>query len=69
MFESIEFANPKLLWLLLLVPLAIVWYILRHMKQEAAVSFSDLKGMVKLPKTWKSYLRHPLAKSQGAFAA
>ena len=60
MFENIEFANPKLLWLLLLVPLANIWYILRHKKQEAAVSFSDLKGMVKLPKTWKSYLRHLL---------
>ena len=60
MFENIEFANPKLLWLLLLVPLAIVWYILRHKKQEASVNFSDLKGMVKLPKTWKAYLRHIL---------
>ena len=60
MFENIEFANPKLLWLLLIVPLAIVWYILRHKKQEAAVSFSDLKGMAKLPKTWKAYLRHLL---------
>ena len=60
MFENIEFANPKLLWLLLLVPVLIVWYILRHKQQEASVSFSDLKGMVKLPKTWKSYLRHLL---------
>ena len=60
MFENIEFANPKLLWLLLLVPLAIIWYILRHKKQEASVNFSDLKGMVKLPKTWKAYLRHIL---------
>ena len=60
MFENIEFANPKLLWLLLLVPALIVWYILRHKKQEAAVSFSDLKGMAKLPKTWKAYLRHLL---------
>lgn len=60
MFENIEFANPKLLWLLLLVPLAIIWYILRHKKQEAPVNFSDLKGMVKLPKTWKAYLRHIL---------
>ena len=60
MFENIEFANPKLLWLLLLVPLAIIWYILRHKKQEASVNFSDLKGMVKLPKTWKAYLRHML---------
>ena len=60
MFENIEFANPKLLWLLLLVPLAIIWYILRHKKQETSVNFSDLKGMVKLPKTWKAYLRHLL---------
>ena len=60
MFDNIEFANPKLLWLLLLVPLAIIWYILRHKKQEASVTFSDLKGMVKLPKTWKAYLRHLL---------
>ena len=42
MFENIEFANPKLLWFLLLVPLAIIWYVLRHKKQEASVTFSDL---------------------------
>ena len=60
MFENIEFANPKLLWLLLMVPAAIVWYVLRHKKQEASVRFSDLSGFVKLPKTWKAYLRHLL---------
>ena len=60
MFENIEFANPKLLWLLLVVPAAIVWYVLRHKKQEASVRFSDLNGFAKLPKTWKAYLRHLL---------
>ena len=60
MFENIEFANPKLLWLLLLVPLAILWYVLRHKKQEASVRFSDMKGFTQLPKTWKAYLRHML---------
>lgn len=60
MFENVEFANPKLLWLLLLIPVLIIWYVLRHKKQEAAVNFSDLKGMVQLPKTWKAYLRHLL---------
>ncbi len=60
MFENIEFANPKLLWLLLIVPLAIAWYVLRHKKQEASVRFSDLSGFAKLPKTWKAYLRHLL---------
>ena len=60
MFENIEFANPKLLWLLLIIPAAIVWYVLRHKKQEASVRFSDLNGFAKLPKTWKAYLRHLL---------
>lgn len=60
MFENIEFANPNLLWLLLIVPAAIVWYVLRHKKQEASVRFSDLSGFAKLPKTWKAYLRHLL---------
>jgi Ca-activated chloride channel family protein len=60
MFENIEFANPKLLWLLLLVPLVILWYVLRHKKQEASMQFSDTYGFAKLPKTWKSYLRHLL---------
>ena len=69
MLENIEFANPKLLWLLLLVPVLIVWYILRHKKQEAALSFSDLNGFTKLPKTWKAYLRHLLfALKMGALA-
>ena len=60
MLENIEFANPKLLWLLLMVPLTIVWYILRHKKQEASMQFSDTNGFAKLPKTWKAYLRHLL---------
>ena len=60
MFENIGFANPKLLWLLLLVPLVILWYVLRHKKQEASMQFSDTYGFAKLPKTWKSYLRHLL---------
>ena len=60
MFENIEFANPKLLWLLLLVPLTILWYVLRHKKQEASMQFSDTHGFAKLPKTWKAYLRHLL---------
>ena len=60
MFENIEFANPKLLWLLLLVPLSILWYVLRHKKQEASMQFSDTNGFTKLPKAWKAYLRHLL---------
>ena len=69
MFENIEFANPNLLWFLLIVPAAIVWYVLRHKKQEASVRFSDLSGFAKLPKTWKAYLRHLLFALQVAALA
>ena len=60
MLENIEFANPKLLWLLVMLPIAIAWYLLRYKKQEAPVRFSDMSGFTLLPKTWKAYLRHLL---------
>ena len=60
MLENITFANPKLLWGLLIVPAIIVWYVFRHKKQEAAVRFSDTSGFDTLPKSWKAYVRHIL---------
>ncbi len=60
MLNDITFANPKFLWGLLIIPLALVWYVLRHKKQEAAVRFSDLQGFETLPKSWKVYARHLL---------
>ena len=60
MLENITFANPKLLWGLLIIPAAIVWYIFRHKKQEASVRFSDMNGFESLPKSWKVYGRHLL---------
>lgn len=60
MFENITFANPAFFWGLLLIPAAIVWYILRHKKQEASMRFSDTGGFQQLPKSWKVYGRHLL---------
>lgn len=60
MFENITFANPKLLWGLLIIPVAIVWYIFHYKKQEASVRFSDMNGFEQLPKSWKVYGRHLL---------
>ncbi|MBR4146898.1 MAG: VWA domain-containing protein [Bacteroidales bacterium] len=54
------FANPKLLWGLLIIPAAIVWYIFRHKKQEASVRYSDTTGFDNLPRSWKVYARHLL---------
>ncbi len=44
MLENIEFANPGLFWLLLLLPLAILWYILTHKSQVASLKISSTKG-------------------------
>lgn len=60
MLENITFANPKLLWGLLIIPAAIVWYIFRHKKQEASVRYSDTTGFDNLPRSWKVYARHLL---------
>ncbi|WP_100610592.1 vWA domain-containing protein [Confluentibacter lentus] len=44
MFEGIEFVNKEFFWLLLTLPLAILWYILKHKKQTAELKISSLKG-------------------------
>lgn len=44
MFEGIEFVNKQFFWLLLLLPLAILWYVLKHKRQTAELNMSSLKG-------------------------
>lgn len=43
-FENIEFANPQFFWLLLLLPLAVAWYIFKYKKQQASLKISTIKG-------------------------
>ncbi len=44
MLENISFANPEFFWLLLLLPLAILWYFLKRNEQSASLKISSLKG-------------------------
>jgi len=44
MFEGMEFANKQMFWLLLLLPLAIVWYFWKYKRQTAELKMSSLKG-------------------------
>ncbi|WP_435623856.1 vWA domain-containing protein [Flagellimonas sp.] len=44
MFENVEFANPQFFWLLLLLPLAILWYILTRKQEVASLRISSIKG-------------------------
>lgn len=44
MFENIEFANPQFFWLLLLLPLALLWYFFKRKDETAALKISSIKG-------------------------
>ncbi len=44
MLDNIEFTNPQFFWLLLALPLAIVWYILNRKKESASLKISSIKG-------------------------
>ncbi len=53
MFENIQFANPQFFWLLLGLPLALLWYIFKRKEQAASLKISSVNGFPKndlLPK-------------------
>lgn len=59
MLENITFENKIFFWLLLLLPLAILWYVLKHKKQTAELKISSLKGF-KITNSWLPKLKHAL---------
>src|SRR5690606_20857742 len=44
MFDNVEFVNPEFFWLLLLLPIAAVWYFFKRKKQTASLKISSIKG-------------------------
>jgi len=56
--NHIIFANPNLLYLLLLVVPVIVWYVLNHKQSHASIQVSTIKGIGKNHITYKHILRH-----------
>lgn len=58
MMYDIEFANPKLLYLLLLLIPAIIWYIYRHNKMQAELQIPAVQPFHKIKKGIRIYLRH-----------
>lgn len=59
MFEGIEFLNKAWFWLLLTLPLILLWYIFKHKKQTAELKISTLKGF-KTTNSWLSKFKHVL---------
>jgi len=60
MFNNIEFANPNLFYLLLLLLPIIAWYILKQNKIQSTIKLSSLEGFSKTKTSIKYYLRHVL---------
>ncbi|NJX16124.1 vWA domain-containing protein [Tamlana crocina] len=59
MFEGIEFVNKEFFWLLLALPLAVLWYVFKNKKQTAELKMSSLKGF-KVTNSWLPKLKHLL---------
>jgi Ca-activated chloride channel family protein len=53
-----EFANPKILWLLVVVPLLIAYYVWRAMQGGASIVISATDSLRTAPRTVRYYLRH-----------
>ena len=59
MFENIEFLNKELFWLLLLLPIAIIWYVFKHNQQTAELKISSIQGFKTSSSFWSKF-RHIL---------
>ena len=64
-----RFANPYLLWLLVLVVPMIAYYIYRTLRGGATIRISTVEGVKKAPRTLRYWLRHmPMVLRVVAFA-
>jgi Ca-activated chloride channel family protein len=60
MLNNIEFAQPYFLYLLLIIPVLIVWYWFKHNKRKADIQFSSTEVFENTKKSTKLYLYHSL---------
>ena len=60
MLNNIEFAQPYFLYLLLIIPVLIVWHWFKHNKRKADIQFSSTEVFENTKKSAKQYLYHSL---------
>lgn len=60
MFRYEEWANPEYLWLLVIIPLLIIWYWFRQKRRNPELSFSGISIFEEMPKSPKTWLFHSL---------
>jgi Ca-activated chloride channel family protein len=59
-FNDITFANKELLWLLLIIPFIIAWYIWMNSTYTGEIKVSSFRNLEGLKPTMKQRLRHSL---------
>ena len=59
-FNDITFANKELRWLFLVIPVIIIWYILKSKTYTAELKTSSLEAFENIKPSFKQYLRHLL---------
>ena len=60
MFKSLTFGNPGFLYLLLTVPLLVVWYFYRRKRYTADLQVSTTEGFAQVGRNLKFYVYHGL---------
>ena len=56
--NDITFANKELLWLLLVIPVAIAWYIWKNKTYTGELKISSIQGLEGIKPSAKQYFRH-----------
>jgi len=66
--SNLHFANPQVIYLALLIPVMIGWYIFRQLRQSPTIRLSGIQPFTNSPVSWKNYFRHlPFILRQAVF--
>jgi len=58
--EHISFARPDLLYLLLIIPLMIAWYLIKYPRSQPTLQVSATEAFAKRRRSWRLWLIHSL---------
>ena len=58
MLNDVTFAYPWILYFLMIIPLLMVWYWFKGIKNEPSINYSSLRIFNSIPPNWKERLRH-----------
>ena len=58
--DQIDFARPEMLYLLLIIPLMIAWYIYKYSMSQPAIQVSATEPFIRRGRSWRLWLIHLL---------